>query len=301
MASELNQRMDRSLTDIQRISAGNKLTNSRLNTNEIYVEGKLDKYLAEKMFPQSKILIEGSKENLIDLCNEYPHNFGIVDTDHDFERELIKNIPNISDTGNANCMFAAIAKQPDFKIEMLIGFLLHSQIANDQRLGFHSTLSYEIKENFLIEKLLAFAERLTHLVLFRGYARTHENEEVKYVKKYYWKEIISMDINDINKWVDYESSHHNQYEVFSERFSQNLTESGINDHALEDLIFNAIHFDKKLSYCQIRGVGCHGKCKSLTVKAKLLDFMKNIDWELCIHALSDIVRQYETHKRNLNL
>ena len=301
MVIESHSRMDRSLTDIQRITAVNKLTNSQLNTNELYVEGKLDMAIVKKVFPDSTILIVGSKDNLIRLCREYPFNFGIVDTDYDYERKLIGELSNISDTGNANCMFAAIANQPDFKIEELIAWLLHSQIAKDQIPVFFSTLSHEIKENFLIEKLLAFAERLTQLVLFRGYTRTQENEKVEYVKKYYyWNDIISMNFEDINGWVDFEPSHYKQFEVFSEKFSRNLKGTGISDHALENLIFNAIHFDKKLSYCQNTGEVCHKKCKSRTVKAKLFQFVNQLDRELCIRALSDIARQYNDHKRNLN-
>ena len=86
MSIESHNRMDRSLTDIQRITAVNKLTNSKLNTNELYVEGKLDMVIAKKVFPDSTILIEDSKDNLIRLCREYPFNFGIVDTDYDYER-----------------------------------------------------------------------------------------------------------------------------------------------------------------------------------------------------------------------
>ena len=65
MSIESHNRMDRSLTDIQRITAVNKLTNSQLNTNELYVEGRLDMVIARKVFPDSTILIEGSKDNLI--------------------------------------------------------------------------------------------------------------------------------------------------------------------------------------------------------------------------------------------
>ena len=50
MSIESHNRMDRSLTDIQRITAVNKLTNSKLNTNELYVEGKLDMVIAKKSF-----------------------------------------------------------------------------------------------------------------------------------------------------------------------------------------------------------------------------------------------------------
>lgn len=300
MVIESHSRMDRSLTDIQRITAVNKLTNSKLNTNELYVEGKLDMAIAKKVFPDSTILIEGSKDNLIRLCREYPYNFGIVDTDYDYERKLISGLSNISDTGSANCMFAAIANQPDFKIEELIAWLLHSQVAKDKIPSFFSTLSHEIKENFLIEKLLAFAERLTKLVLFRGYIRTHDNQKVEYLKKYYhWKDIISMNFEDINAWVDFEPSHLKQFEVFSEKFSRNLKATGISDHALENLIFNAIHFDKKLSYCQIMKEECHRKCKSRTIKAKLFEFVNHLDKESCTRALADVVRQYDVHRRNL--
>ena len=41
-------------------------------------------------------------------------------------------------------------------------------------------------------------------------------------KYYYWNDIISMNFEDINGWVDFEPSHNKQFEVFSEKFSQNL-------------------------------------------------------------------------------
>ena len=55
--------MDKSLTDIQRITAVNRLTNGKFNTNEIYVEGKLDLIIAKKVFPQSRILRGEKREH----------------------------------------------------------------------------------------------------------------------------------------------------------------------------------------------------------------------------------------------
>ena len=289
--------MDKSLTDIQRINAVNRLTNEKFNTNEIYVEGKLDLIIAKKIFPKSRILREGKKKNIVQLCKKFPDNFGIVDTDYDFEGDEMTNISNICDTGVSNCMFAAIEKAPKFDTKALLGELLFLEVAKEKRAKFYFHLATEIKENQLVDKLIAFANRLTHLILFRGFVGSKYNLSVKYTSQFTWKRIISMNIEDIQKWVDFEPAIFEKFDSFSQIHSNKLSNSGINDHALENLIFSAIHFDGSLSSCQTRGEECHRTCKR-TLEANLLGLIESLDPEICMNALSNIVEKYQNHRNS---
>ena len=158
-------------------------------------------------------------------------------------------------------------------------------------------ISPEIQENQLVDKLISFTNRLTHLILFRGFVRSKNDLNVKYTKRFTWKRIISMSKEDIQKWVDFESKIVEKFDSFSQKYSNILSKSGMNDHALENLIFSAIHFDGDLSSCQTRGLECHRTCRRNLVD-NLLNYIESLDSEICVNALSDIIKKYDDHRNS---
>lgn len=226
------------LTDTIRQKAASNFTKPGF---EIYVEGKIDKLIIEKIFPHLTVQNIGIKQNVIDRVIQQEHTIGIVDTDSDFEHSQVNQVHRCIDTGELCCFFALLFDEID--IEKIFA---RNRSYVDKK---NSQNKKESIENISthIKNIIQLMKIKTETRLFRNHISMKFDTLIGYNNNNFtidWGQVIvNMEKITKRQISDVRAENFNDYIKFTKLFEKQLRKCGINDHSLEDVIYDLIKDD----------------------------------------------------------
>lgn len=223
----------------------------------VYVEGIFDAELLGRANNKRGIRFQPTpekreyvgKNGIIELIKSHSRNsYGIVDMDHDFASYTIKDSPRINDTSSKCCLQALFLNEEacsEFHLQ------LGKRLFPKQSLVSQKFLK-ELRGNWPL--LVSVAKERTYARLFRGKNGKRNKYRFGTHDRDSWpsiQEIINLRKGCIRDLIPAE--HNDDYIEFRRKYLEKLTQIGINDHALEEVLGPFIlHFNKSLPKHRIR-------------------------------------------------
>ena len=231
------------LTDTIRQKAASNFTKPGF---EIYVEGKIDKLIIRKIFPDLTVQNIGIKQNVIDRVIQQENTIGIVDTDSDFEHSQVNQVDRCIDTGELCCFFAFLFDE--INIEEIFA---RNRSYVDKKNRQNKKESIENVSTH-IKTIIQLMKIKTETRLFRNYMSSKSDSKIKYTDpknrlslgKIHWEHVILNMGQIANRQItDVKTENFDDYIKFTKSFQRQLRLCGINDHSLESVINDLIEDD----------------------------------------------------------
>ena len=206
----------------------------------VYVEGGGDraffrKHTSDPTLTFADIGRNKGKSEIIERVSIADGTYGIVDMDHDFDSTQVVG-PRLVDTSQQCCLYSYVtqdwgsAEMTDLAMKVVpkVCQRLQDPMLNMNRTQMIDRLRYSGVqfENFVMER--------TKAILYRGHLGDRRGTVPPRNGECTWSDVESNNGNPVRDLITDDMSQ--GYEIFKQEYSEQISDAGVNDHAICDAI-----------------------------------------------------------------